>query len=305
MGLIDLSAIDLNLLVAFEVLFEERSVTAAAQRLYLGQPAMSAALGRLRTLFQDDLFIRIGREMQPTAKALEIAPGISIALQQIRQTLESSQTFEPATSKHTFAIGSSDYTSYVVVPKLLEVCCQVAPSINFRLIGFEKDSVGDLLEQREIDVALGFFQNPPRQTIQMPLFQEHFVGICRRGHPVITEETMTPETFARLPQALFTLRRDDIGEIDKVLAEQNLQRRVALTTPHLLILPAVISSSDLVTVIPSRLVTPFACKDTLEIFELPVQTEPWMISMLWSKLTNQDQASIWLRQILQSVCQGI
>lgn len=179
MGLIDLSSIDLNLLVAFEVLFEERSVTAAAQRLYLGQPATSAALGRLRTLFQDELFIRIGREMQPTAKALEIAPSISVALQQIRQTLESSRTFDPKTSQHTFAIGSSDYTSYVVVPKLLEVCRQVAPNINFRLIGFEKDGVGDLLEQREIDVALGLFQDPPRQSIQMPLFQEHFVGICR------------------------------------------------------------------------------------------------------------------------------
>ncbi len=305
MALIDLSAVDLNLLVAFEVLFEERSVTVAAQRLYLGQPAMSAALGRLRSLFQDDLFIRMGREMQPTARAIEIAPNISMALQQIRQTLETSQTFDPTTSKHTFAIGSSDYTSYVVIPKLLEVCRQTAPSIDFRLIGFEKDSVGELLEQREIDVALGVFQNPPRQTMQIPLFPEQFVGISRRGHPALNQETITLETFAQLPHALFTLRRDDVGELDKVLAQSNLQRRVVLTTPHLLILPAVISSSDLVTAIPSRLAKPFACQGTLEIFELPLQTEPWMISMLWSKLTDQDQASLWLRQMLKIVCEGI
>ncbi|MEH1838736.1 MAG: LysR family transcriptional regulator [Nostoc sp.] len=305
MALIDLSSVDLNLLVAFEVLFEERSVTASAQRLYLGQPAMSAALGRLRSLFQDELFIRIGREMQPTARAMKIAPNISVALQQIRETLESSQTFDPVTCKHTFAIGSSDYTSYVVVPKLLEVCRQTAPGIDFRLIGFDKSYVGELLEKREIDVALGVFQDPPKQTIQIPLFPEHFVGICRRGHPIITKETLTSETFAQLPHALFTLRRDDVGELDKVLAQSNLQRRVVLTTPHLLILPAVISSSDLVTAIPSRLTKPFACQDTLEIFELPVQTEPWMISMLWSKLTDQDQANLWLRQMLKSVCEGI
>ncbi len=305
MALIDLSAVDLNLLVAFEMLFEERSVTVAAQRLYLGQPAMSAALGRLRSLFQDDLFIRMGREMQPTARAIEIAPNISMALQQIRQTLETSQTFDPTTSKHTFAIGSSDYTSYVVVPKLLQVCRQTAPGIDFRLIGFEKDSVGELLEQREIDVALGVFQNPPRQTMQIPLFPEQFVGISRRGHPAITQETITLETFAQLPHALFTLRRDDVGELDKVLAQFNLQRRVVLTTPHLLILPAVISSTDLVTAIPSRLAKPFACQGTLEIFELPLQTEPWMISMLWSKLTDQDQANLWLRQMLKIVCEGI
>jgi DNA-binding transcriptional LysR family regulator len=305
MGLIDLSAIDLNLLVAFEVLFEEKSVTASATRLYLGQPAMSAALGRLRTLFQDDLFIRIGREMQPTAKAILIAPGIKAALQQIRQTLESSQTFDATTSKSTFTIGSSDYASCIVMPKLLEVCHQTAPNIDFRLIGFNKDSVGELLEQREIDLALGVFQNPPRQTMQMPLFSEHFVGICRRGHPVITQDDISPEIFANLLHALFTIRQDEVGEIDKVLSQYNQKRRVVLTTPHLLILPAIISSSDLVAAVPSRLVAPKVYQDTLEIFELPIQTQPWMISMLWSKLTDQDQSNCWLRQMLKNVCQEI
>lgn len=305
MGLIDLSAIDLNLLVAFEVLFEEKSVTGAAQRLYLGQPAMSAALARLRILFQDELFIRIGREMQPTAKALEISPGIRDALQKIRQTLAASQIFDPATSKSTFTIGSSDYTSYVVMPKLLELCSRIAPSINFRLIGFAKDCVGELLEQREIDIALGVFQNPPRQTMQMPLFPEHFIGICRREHPIMTQDAITPEIFANLLHALFTIRRDEVGEIDQVLAQYNLQRRIVLTTPHLLVLPAIISSSDLVAAVPSRLVKPFVGYGTLEIFELPVQTQPWMISMLWSKLTEQDPANLWLRQLLKSVCEEI
>lgn len=305
MALINLSSIDLNLLVAFEALFEERSVTIAANRLYLGQPAMSAALGRLRSLFQDELFIRVGKEMQPTVKAREIAPGILSALQQIRQTLESNQTFEPATSQHTFAIGSSDYTSYVVMPKLLEVCRHHAPGIDFRLIGFNKDSVGEMLEQQEIDVALGVFQNLPRQTIQVPLFSEHFVGVSRHGHPLITPEGMTPESFADLPHALFTLRRDDIGELDQVLTQYNLQRRVVLTTPHILILPAIISSSDLVTAIPSRLAKTFACQGSLNIFELPIQTQPWMISMLWSKLADKDQANSWLRYMLKSVCEGI
>ncbi|WP_341529218.1 LysR family transcriptional regulator [Nostoc sp. UHCC 0302] len=303
MGLIDLSAIDLNLLVAFEALFEERSVTAAATRLYLGQPAMSAALARLRILFQDELFIRIGRQMQPTAKALEVAQGIKAALQQIRQTLEASQTFDSTTSKSTFTIGSSDYTSFVVMPKLLEVCRRIAPSINFRLIGFAKDFVGELLERREIDLALGVFQDPPRQTMQMPLFPEHFVGICRLGHPILSQDVITPEFFASFLHALFTLRQDEVGEIDKALAQCHLQRRIVLTTPHLLVLPAIISSTDLVAAVPSRLVTPLAYQGALEIFELPVQTQPWMISMLWSKLIQQDQANSWLRQMLISVCE--
>lgn len=302
---INLSSVDLNLLVAFVALFEERSVTAAAQRLHLGQPAMSAALGRLRLLFEDELFIRFGREMQPTAKALEIAPGISAALQQIRQTIESSQTFNPATSQRAFAIGSSDYTSSIITPKLLEACDQIAPGINFRLISYEKDNIETLLEQRAIDVALGVFQELPRQTMQISLMQEHFVGICRWGHPAITQDTISPETFANLPHALFTLRRDDVGEIDKVLAKHNLQRRVVLTIPYLLVLPAIVASSDLVAAIPSRLAKQFTDRGILSIFELPVKTEPWVISMVWSKLSDRDRANCWLRQMLQRLCKEI
>jgi DNA-binding transcriptional LysR family regulator len=117
--LIDISQVDLNLLVTFEALFEEQSVTNAAQRLHLGQPSMSAALRRLRVLFNDELFIRTGKKMHPTSKALEIAPGIFTALKQIRQTLESTQVFDPTSMQRSFKIGSSDYMNYILIPRLL------------------------------------------------------------------------------------------------------------------------------------------------------------------------------------------
>ncbi len=184
---IDLSSIDLNLLVVFEAIFETQGVTTAAQALHLGQPAVSAALGRLRVLFADELFIRIGREMQPTAKALHLAPEIAAALQQIRQTLEASQTFDPTTSERTFVIGISDYASAVILPKLLTHCQQAAPGLDFRLKSFDKDQVEVMLEQREIAVAIGTFQTVPRQILQCLLMQETFVGICRQNHPAIAQ----------------------------------------------------------------------------------------------------------------------
>lgn len=302
---INLAAIDLNLLVAFESLMEERSVTGAAQRLNLGQPAMSAALSRLRTLFEDELFIRMGRQMQPTHKALVIAPGILTALNQIRQTVESSQTFDPSISTHSFAIGSSDYTSFVLVPNLLALSQQVAPHLNFRMIGFEKDSVGDLLEQGTIDLALGVFPNPPRQTQCMPLFEERFVGIARRGHPAIANGSIALEMFVTFPHALVTLRRDETGEIDKVLARYNLQRRIALTIPYVLVLPFIISSSDLLSAVPYRMALQFARLSSLDIFELPIKAEPWTVSMMWSKLAEKDNANSWLREMLETVCSQI
>jgi DNA-binding transcriptional LysR family regulator len=250
---INLAAIDLNLLVAFEALWEQRSVTQAAEQLQVGQPAMSASLNRLRILFEDELFVRLGRQMQPTLKAQAIAPGILAALQQIRQTVTVSRTFEPATSDRTFAIGSSDYTSLVLVPPLLEFSRQTAPSVNFHMIGYEKDSMGELLEQGVVEVALGVFPNPPRQTVWEPIFTERFVGIARQGHPSLKYGTMDLATFASLSHALTTLRRDSMGEIDKALNEQKLARRIALTTPHMLILPCAIASSDLVAAVPHRL----------------------------------------------------
>lgn len=305
MKLINLAAIDLNLLIAFEALLEQRSVTKAAEQLQIGQPAMSAALSRLRVLFEDELFVRLGRQMQPTLKAQAIAPGILAALQQIRQVITASQTFEPTSSDRTFAIASSDYTSFFLVPPLLEFSHQTAPSINFRMIGFEKDSIGDLLEQGEIDVALGVFPNPPRQTQREPIFEERFVGIARQGHPDLQQGTMSLETFAQLPHALTTLRRDTTGAIDKVLNEQNLDRRIAFTTPHMMVLPFAIASSDLVAALPRRIAFRLATVCNLTIFELPIKTKPWMVYMLWSTLSDQDEANRWLRDTIKAIAQKV
>jgi DNA-binding transcriptional LysR family regulator len=302
---IELAQIDLNLLVAFEAIFEERSVTVAAQRIYLGQPAMSAALGRLRTLFNDELFIRVGREMRPTAKAQAIAPGIFAALHQVRQTLQSNQSFVPESDSHSFAIGSSDYMSFLLLPKLITHCQETAPHLNFRMIEFEKDLVGDLLEKGTVDLAIGVFPQPPRQSLCLPLFEEYFVGIARRNHPALTQQPMTIEVFANLSHALHTIRRDEIGAIDRVLAQHNLQRRVALTVPHMLVLPAIIASTDLITVIPARMAQYFSRIDEIEVFELPIKLSSWTVSMLWSQLSDNDEASRWLRQMLQSICEKI
>lgn len=302
---INLASVDLNLLVAFEAIFEEKSVTAAAGRLHLGQPAMSAALGRLRSLFDDELFIRMGRHMQPTAKALTLAPEIAAALNQIRHTLESNPSFDPTTSEHSFTIAGSDYISSVILPKLLNHCQQTAPGIDLRLISFEKNEIVSLLEQQTIAIALGTVQSPLRQTSQIPLMEEHFVGICRPGHPAIADPPLSLETFATFPQALFTLRRDETGAVDKVLAQHQLQRRIVLTTPYLLTLPTIIAASDIVAVVPSRIAYQFEAQGAIAVFDLPLALPPWSVSMIWSKLSDQDQACRWLRTTVQALCQNL
>ncbi|MEL7071046.1 MAG: LysR family transcriptional regulator [Cyanobacteria bacterium J06581_3] len=302
---ISLNAIDLNLLVAFEALWEQRSVTRAAEQLLIGQPAMSAALSRLRVLFEDDLFVRLGRQMEPTLKAQAIAPDLLSALQQIRKTVTASQSFDPQVSDRTFAIGSADYSSFVLTPPLLNLSRQTAPLINLQMIGYQKGNVGDLLEQGVIDVALGVFPHPPRKTQCEPLFTERFVGIARQGHPALEAQPISVETFAGLSHALATQRRDTTGVIDEALGGHNLKRRVAFTTPHMMVLPFVISSSDLVASLPLRIAQRLASVCGLTIFELPIETKPWMLSMLWSVLSDRDETNRWLRKAIKQASEEV
>jgi DNA-binding transcriptional LysR family regulator len=300
---IELASIDLNLLVAFEALFDARSVTVAAQRLHIGQPAMSAALGRLRSLLQDDLFIRVGRDMQPTATALEIAPGIASALQQIRLTLQTSQQFDPAISQQAFVLGSFDYDSSVILPPLLQICRRTAPGIDLRLISYEKDQVQTLLEQNLITAAIGtHLPTLSPHLLQQPLMTETFLGICRKGHPAVIDGIMTLEAFVTFPHALFTLRRDDIGVIDQALEQQQLTRRIVLTTPYWLTLPAIIAATDVLAAIPSRLAQQFAAQGWVDMFSIPLELASWEITLVWSRLWDRSPDFRWLRETIQQIC---
>lgn len=306
MSLIDLSSVDLNLLVAFDAIFELRSVTAAAQRLHIGQPAMSATLGRLRILFKDDLFVRIGRDMQPTATAQAIAPDVASVLQQIRLTLQSSQQFSPGISQQSFVIGCSDYSSIVILPPLLRLCRQSAPGINFRLISYEKNQLGSLLERNAMVIALGStFHDLPQRIKEESLMKERFVGICRKQHPVLQDKSVSLEQFVEPPHALFTLRQDAVGAVDQALEALNLSRRIILTTPYLLTLSAIVADSETVAAIPSRLAQQLVEQGSVDSFEIPLDLDPWYISMFWSSLSDRSLSCRWLRQTIHQLCEDM
>ncbi|MCD8487518.1 MAG: LysR family transcriptional regulator [Desertifilum sp.] len=302
---IDLGAVDLNLLVAFESLYLHQSVTLAAQRIRIGQPAMSAALGRLRSLFNDELFVRVGREMKPTAKAVAIAPQVMSALDTIRGTLASLQTFDPASSQKTFTVATSDYFASMILPVLLGILRHQAPQVNLRLLPVEKESLVNSIENDTFDVAVGTFANLPPYILQQTLLSEQFAGIVRRGHPALEDGVISLENFVRFPHALFTLRRDEIGIVDRALAKQDLKRRIALTVPYWFALPSAIAASDLIVAIPSCMATHVTQHYCLQAFNIPLDLPSWSISMAWSTLNDQNPENLWLRQTIQHACQRI
>ena len=181
----DLHGIDLNLLVAFDALMAERSVTRAGTRIGRTQPAMSAALSRLRALLGDELFVRGLKGLQPTPRALDLAEPLGRALAEIQRTLAFTQAFDPLTSASSFSLGLSEHSTYVVLPRLLERLATVAPAVTLRVRSFtNRDDAVTLLDGGEIDVAIGV---PPTvaagRILPRPLFEERFVCVLRRDHP--------------------------------------------------------------------------------------------------------------------------
>jgi DNA-binding transcriptional LysR family regulator len=293
----DLTRLDLNLLVSFEALWAERSVSRAARRMGIGQPAMSDALRRLRGLFGDALFVRASGGMQPTPKARALAGQIAPLLGRLREVMGEQVAFAAAEARRAFTLASTDYTTLVLLPELLGALRRQAPGIDLRLVGYDKDAVAGLLDRGEVDLAVGVFPSPPPGSVATPLFTEHFVGLARIGHPALRAEPIDLATFAGLPQALVSVRRDERGIVDEALKAHGLTRRVALVVPYMLLLAKTLAETDLVAVVPERAAVAIDGR-ALRRFTLPVALEPFTVAMLWNPVARSDAASGWLRQLV-------
>lgn len=295
----NLTSLDLNLLVVFSAVHETRNVSKAAARLGLRQPAVSAALGRLRLTFDDELFVRAAGAMQPTAKAVRLAPGIQAALADLKATLADAEPFLPEVVERTFTIASIDYATLVIVPALMAAIKAHAPSVDVRIIGYDKGDIPDLIDRGEIDVALGVFQDAPPRAVRKLLWPERFVGLCRRGHPLVGGGTISLEAYTNASHALVTARRDEQGQVDIALQKHGLSRRIALTLPHMMVLPSILEATDLLSAVPERVAMKVA-GETLQTFDLPVHLPSWRIEMLWNAGTRSDRGSTWLRSTIAS-----
>ena len=281
-----------------------RSVTGAARRLGLQQPAMSAALGRLRVQFGDELFVRIGRGMQPTPRALSLSVGIASALDQLRSTLGAEIPFDPPTAERTFVLGLTDYAVATLGPVLIGRVRSCGRGLNLRFVSYAKDDVETMITGGVLDLAVGVFAEPPEGCVVTPILAERFIGIARRGHPALSGERPAvgdAARFAALDHALYTIRGDTVGAIDRALAIRGLTRRVALTVPYVSLLPGIVARSELVAAIPERIARHVVGglsngqDGDIEMFDLPVEIAPWTLHMVWSPFARSDRANAWLR----------
>src|SRR6185437_12887590 len=210
----NLAAVDLNLLVAFEALLVERNVSRAAKRIGLAQPSMSSALARLRLLFADELFVRTPREMRPTPRALALAGPVCQALQQIRTSLKKPEIFDPAATERRFMIGGSDNADFSLAPAMAHVL-KAAPKIAIEILSLEKDSAVAMLDDGVLDFAVGCFDAQPKRFASAALYRDRYVCVRdRRLQP--QRNRLTLEDFARARHLHVAL--DTAGSIDETLA---------------------------------------------------------------------------------------
>jgi DNA-binding transcriptional LysR family regulator len=307
------AAFDLNLLRVFNALMRERNVTRAGERIGLSQPAVSAALNRLRAAFGDELFVRNAGQMEPTPRAIALAEPIGDALRRVELVIGSSMPFEAASTEREFVLWGIDYVSYLLAPPLLASLSRTAPGIVIRLIDGRVGSIEQLLEAGEIDLAVEVMHELADPIRSQFLFEERYVVIAAAGHPDIDAggASVPPppfdlELYCRLPHVQHSLRGGVSGNVDAALAAIGRRRHVAFSLPHFFtIAQAVAASSRMIATFPERLAQAVGPAMNLRIFEVPIELAPISLAMIWHRRNDNDAAHLWLRQQVMSVAQAL
>ncbi|MCW1413030.1 LysR family transcriptional regulator [Rhizobium sp. 1AS11] len=294
--------LDLNLLVALDALTTERKLTAAARSINLSQPAMSAAVARLRAYFRDELFTMVGRELILTPRAERLAPVVREALLHIQFSIIAWDHFNPAQSHRRFRIILSDHVTLVFFEKIVERVAREAPSISFELLP-PADEPCKLLRRGDVDLLIlpEIFMSGGQPIAA--LFDETLVCVgCRTNKQL--EQPLTFEKYMSMGHV--AAKFGNARNVDEwYLLEHGLRRRIEVVVQGFSMIPPVLSGTDRIATIPLRLVEHFAKRFPLRIAELPLPFSAFTVAMQWPALHNSDPASIWMREIIKQEASGM
>jgi DNA-binding transcriptional LysR family regulator len=294
----DLSRFDLNLLLVFEAVLRERSVTRAADRLSLSQPAMSHALNRLRHLLKDQLFVRGTTGMEPTPRAEQLSTAVARILDDLRRSLEPNE-FDPQTANRRFKIAINNYAAVVLAAPLISVCARLAPGISLSLRPSGTLHVADLLDRGELDLAITATELPGVRFGTQTLLEDDYVAVLRVDHPAL-ETPITLETFAAWPRLNISSSGDHTGFVITALAEAGLAPASTLDAPYLSA-ANILAGSDFIAVLGRRLGQTLQKNYPLTICDPPFETPRVASLMHWSGRLDDDPAHAWLRrQIIET-----
>ena len=298
----DLRAIDLNLLVGLEALLQERSVTRAATRLGLTQPAMSGMLGRLRDLFGDPLFVRAPGGLAPTPFAESLTPTLAQLLVDARRLLNRAE-FDPSRADLTFTVAANDYLQRTLLVPLVRALRDRAPGIRMALRPVSARRLSNWLSGGEVDLALTFSGLVPAGLRSVELYEERHVCAVRKSHPY-RGRRISVERFCEFEHVLVAAsHRDFEGPMDEALRALGATRRVVMSVPNYSVLTELLEVDDLIAVVPERFVSS-AKGRRLRSFAPPVELSGFDVVAAWHPRTDGDPARVWLRSLLSEVTES-
>jgi len=295
---------DLNLLPVFLVLMEERSVTRAAVRLGITQPALSNALTRLREMLRDPLFVRERYGIQPTPKAEELLPVIAAAVSSLDAVILGQQAFDPSKAVQQFTIAPNSYAEYVLMPTIVARLRECAPGISLRLVPYGADIADTGLTSGTTALALGRMVDPPDNLIVQHLTDERLECIVRADHPTVGER-MTRKQFETLKHVnMLPPGRLRVGLFQK-LAAQGLKREVAVSVTHFMAIPEIVAVTDYCATLPSLICRRLASDKRIKVLPSPVDLGSFPVDMAWHVRYRNDPAHAWLRSLVADVTKEI
>jgi DNA-binding transcriptional LysR family regulator len=294
----NLNRFDLNLLLVFEAVFRERSVTKAGDRLGLSQPALSHALNRLRWLMKDELFIRGPGGMMPTARAEVLAMPVRRALSELQMALDPEQ-FVAAKAERRFVIAINNYAAIVLAAPIAAKIAAIAPGIRLCLKPSGTLDVPDLLDRGDLDLAIAAREAPQDRFASQVLSDDRYVIAMRRGHPALVGK-LTLRKFAAMPELCITSSGDDLRFVDAAFGEAGHKRMITLEAPYHSA-GTILVQSDLVAVLVNQVAIEFRRRFPIEIRELPFASQTTRSIMLWHRRFDSQPSHRWLRETITSL----
>ncbi|MBO0142948.1 LysR family transcriptional regulator [Agrobacterium sp. Ap1] len=296
----NLRSFDLNLLVAFDALISEGSVTKAAKRLKIQQPAMSHSLSTLRVLLQDELFIRVGQVMQPTSRARSLAVPVRQALKQAQLALSGGDAFDPATEERTFRIAMSPEVELLLIPDLTARLRRLAPGIRVLARVFPYEAMDPSLEDGSIDLAVGCTYTQTSRRSFETLYKTEF-ACCHNPYLLTLSKTVGLEAYLAAEHATISQNETLQGCIKDALEIAGVELNVVTAAPGYMSVLSAAQSSPLIATVPSRIAERYAPLLGLDVSPLPVSLSFPPVNMVWANHADGDPANAWLRQQIRDV----
>lgn len=289
---------DLNLLRIFDALWRHGHLGHASEELELSQPALSHSLKRLREQLGDVLFVKAHSGMQPSARAVQLAPVVQQLLSMVRESVLTTPAFEPKSARRTFTIAMSDVGEMVFLPRLLSQITRESPSVNVNTVSMSPRDMAEAMQRGQVDLALGYFPDlKGSDMFQQRLFGHSFVCLVRHDHPVI-QGTLSQEQFLAVPHAVVHTEGRSQEIVEEFFKKRDIVRRGLLNCPHFLSIPMVIASTDMLITVPEPVGQVFAKIGNLQMLEPPYLFPEYDVKQNWHRCQHDDPGNKWLRSVV-------